>query len=419
MNFESALKYLDKFVSYEKKLNFKYDKGNFNLERFKSFIKKRRIDYSKLKFIHTAGSKGKGSVCRMISEYLRICGYKTGLFTSPHLIDIRERIMINGRMISRRCFSDYVSFFKKDVEDFETTYFEFLTAIALKYFIDEKVDYVILETGLGGRLDSTNIVVPKLSILTRIEKEHVGILGNNLKEILDEKLGIVKKGVKVLIGDQSKYVAQLIRKKLKNRNEKYFVEDDDMGFKDLGVVFDQNFDDARIENAKTVFCALKLLFKKVDKEIFKNVFKNTLLLGRFDVRKISGKIVIFDVAHTNKSILNLIKGLEKFYKEDGKVFLISFMKGKEVKSILKKISKVACEIIFTSSNYERGYSANELAEIFKSNLRSKKKSCEMFVEEDPYIAYRNALDDLEKNQVLIVAGSHYLVGGLMTDNPFG
>lgn len=414
MNFESALKYLDKFVSYEKKLNFKYDKENFNLERFKSFVKKEGIDYSKLKFIHIAGSKGKGSVCRMISEYLRICGYETGLFTSPHLIDIRERIVINGWMISKKRFSDYVSFFEKDIEDFEITYFEFLTAIVLKYFIDEKVDYVVLETGLGGRLDSTNIVIPKLSILTRIEKEHVGILGNNLREILNEKLGIVKNGVEVLIGDQSKFVTQLIRKKLKNRGGKYFVEDDDMGFKDLELGSWRGFDDARIENAKTVFCALKILFKKVDKEIFENVIRNTLLLGRFDVRKISGKTVVFDVAHTNKSILNLIKGVEKFYKKDEKVFLVSFMKDKDVKSILKKISKVAYKIIFTTSNSERGYSANELAKIFKSNLKSKEIFYEMIIEEDSYIAYENALDDLERNQILIVAGSHFLVGKLMT-----
>lgn len=404
MNFESALKYLDKFVSYEKRLNFKYDKENFNLERFKSFVKKSGIDYSKLKFIHTAGSKGKGSVCRILAEYLKKSGYKVGLFTSPHLVDIRERIIINGRMISKKCFSDYVSSFEKDIEDFEITYFEFLTAIALKYFIDEKVDYVVLETGLGGRLDSTNIVIPKLSILTRIEKEHVGILGNNLKEILNEKLGIVKKGVKVLIGNQSKYVTQLIREKLKNRGGKYFVEDDDTGFKDLELGSWRGFDDARIENAKTVFCALKILFKKVDKEIFKNVVRDTLLLGRFDVRKVRGKTVVFDVAHTNNSILNLIKGLEKFYKKDEKVFLISFMKGKDVKSILKKISKVAYKIIFTSSNNERGYSAYELAKILKSNL------CEIVVEEDPYVAYRKALDDLKKNQILIVAGSHFLVG---------
>ncbi len=411
MDFESALKYIDKFISYEKKINFKYDKNNFNLERFKNFLIRTETDYSKLKFVHIAGSKGKGSVCRILAEYMKNSGYKVGLFTSPHLVDIRERIMINGRMISKKRFSDYVFFLKKCSQE-KITYFEFLTAIALKYFVDEKVDYAILETGLGGRLDSTNVVTPKLSILTRMEMEHRGILGNTLEEILNEKIGIVKNKVPVVIGQQKEKVNKLLLKKLAKKDDKYFVEDNCCEFDALDLS-SEFFDEARMENGRTVFLALKVLFKKIDKEAFKEVFKNILLFGRFDIREILGKIVVFDVAHTKNSIENLIKGLEKFYKRYDKIFLISLFKGKEVKPILKKISRVAKKIILTSSNHARAYSGKELAEIFKGSYGHKKALYEFVIEENMYEAYKKTFDSLKKNQILVVAGSHFLVGKLM------
>ena len=169
MDFEGAKKYLEKFISYEEIKDFHYGEDTFNLDRFKKFLKDLKIDYSKLKFVHVGGSKAKGSVATITAQYLWNSGYKVGLFTSPHILEVTERFCLNGKDISKDRFIDIVEFLKDFCDDSGLTYFEILTVIALKFFVDEDVDYAVLEVGLGGRLDSTNIVNPELSIITTIE----------------------------------------------------------------------------------------------------------------------------------------------------------------------------------------------------------------------------------------------------------
>jgi dihydrofolate synthase/folylpolyglutamate synthase len=427
MDFESALEYLERFVNYERMVDFEYGEGDFDLERFREVVREYGIDYGEVKFVHVAGSKGKGSVCNFVAEYLRRCGgdgdgvFKIGLFTSPHLVDIRERIRVNGKMIGKERFAEYVARLRKFFErrkkhprgDFfskKITYFEALTLIALKFFVDEGVDYAVLEVGLGGRLDSTNIVVPELSILTRVEMEHVGILGENLEEILEEKLGIVKEGVPLLVGPQSEEVMDLIKRKLERKVDVYFVEDFNCSFLDDYEKDNSYYDKARIENAKIAFCSFKILLSWVDKDIFKEVFENFKLPGRFDVREIDGKVVVFDVAHTKNSTRNLIDSLVKFFSAEKFVFLVGMLRGKDVEGILRMIREVAERVVFTSVRGGRGYSGKELAKLFeKVEFNQKIK-----IAEDSVLAYKSAFEELKEGEILIVTGSHYLVGGLLS-----
>lgn len=393
MDFESAQKYLESFISYEEILKIPYNERHFDLQRLREFLADYGVDYSALKFVHVAGSKGKGSVCMMIANYLVKAGLMVGLYMSPHIVDIRERICLNGAMISREDFAAIIADLKKYIDGrgaCSLTYFELLTVVALKYFVDRGVDWAVLEVGLGGRLDATNIVRPKVTVLTTVEKEHSDILGDTLEKILNEKLGIVKKGVPLIVGFQNEEVKALIKQKV--REELVFAEDSDLSF-------DFHFESlVQEKNAKVAYLVLQKLLGDVDKDLFLQMLGDFKLIGRFDVRLIDGYEVVFDMAHTVSSMKNLIESLKRKFADKSFVFLLSFMKGKEVGEMLSLIRPVATEIIFTASHLERGFSAKELGGI----------------EEDCLKAYQKALLQLKKEQVLVVTGSHFLIAKIIS-----
>ncbi len=167
----------------------------------------------RFKSIHIAGTNGKGSISHALAAILQASGYKTGLYTSPHLVDFRERIRINGQMIPEKIVVEFVQRFKDDFEVIQPSFFEVTVALAFDYFATEKVDIAVIETGLGGRLDSTNVITPVLSVITNIGKDHTNILGNTLREIAGEKAGIIKQGVPVVISEYQEEVADVFRRK--------------------------------------------------------------------------------------------------------------------------------------------------------------------------------------------------------------
>ncbi|MCK5761238.1 MAG: bifunctional folylpolyglutamate synthase/dihydrofolate synthase, partial [Candidatus Delongbacteria bacterium] len=168
------------------------------LENIENLLKHGNIDIEKLKTVHVAGTNGKGSTSNMISQVLTENGYKTGLFTSPHLVSFNERIRINGEMISDENLSGLIHDIKGGIEKYNCTFFEASTAIAFKYFIEKNVDIAIIEVGLGGRLDSTNVITPIVSVITGIDFDHTAHLGNSIVEIAREKAGIIKEGIPVV-----------------------------------------------------------------------------------------------------------------------------------------------------------------------------------------------------------------------------
>lgn len=400
MDFESAAKYLDSFVSYEKAIQIKYDEQHFDLQRVRRFLKLYGVDYEKLKYVHVAGSKGKGTVCNLIAQYLFARGYKVGLYTSPHVVTMRERFWLNGEMISKDDFAYSVADLRRFIESTGDlpmlTYFEILTVLALKIFVDANVDYAVLEVGLGGRLDATNIITPKLSVLTRVEMEHVGVLGDTLEEILDEKLGIVKSGVPLVCGLQMPEARRLIEKKLRDKEDLYFVEGD--------------FEQAITDNARLAFTALRILLKDVDQELFERIFADFHLIGRFDVRQMNDKTVVFDVAHTISSVQNLVDSLKVSFPRHKFVFLVSVLKDKDIKGILKLLGEVASKIVFTYV-HAGGRGTSEL----EFRRAPVDVPCELSFKSDPVLAFEQLLADLGKNEVLVVTGSNYLVGEILRD----
>ncbi len=407
MDFERAEEYLRSFVSYERVVKVEYDTYHFDLDRIRRAIHFLKIDYSKLKFVHVAGSKGKGTVCGIVADYLVKAGFKTGLFTSPHMFDLTERIKLNNENISKQKFCRYVedmrSFF--DVHgNFGLTYFEILTIIALKFFVDENVDFAVVEVGLGGRLDATNIINSVVTVLTTVEKEHSDILGDTMEKILNEKLGIVRNKIPLIVGFQSDQVYKFIKKNLIAKDDVIFVQN---------FVFPDDFDDlvpfdkAKLVNAKVAFLVLKTLLGDVDQNIFNRAVADLKLVGRFDCRNIDGTNVVFDMAHTPNSIRNLLDALAEKFHGKGLIFLISVMKGKEIDEILKLLASVADLIIFTSSNPEREFSAEELADL-SQNYFAKIK-----IIADPYLAFTRLLKDAGDEDVVVVTGSHFLVSQIL------
>ncbi len=233
MSYKLAISYIDSFTNYENKSNYSYRKS-FNLNKVKDFFKTLNIPYNQLKVIHIAGTKGKGSTAHFCAYMLAASGLKVGLYTSPHLYDLRERISIltkrknkiNRSNISKEDFSKIINSFKKKINKLKNnkpTYFELLTALALQYFHDKKCDIVVLETGMGGRLDATNVVKPLLSVITHIGYDHTDILGNTLAKIAKEKAGIIKPRTAVICAQQDLKVKKIIEDTAKKQEAPVFI----------------------------------------------------------------------------------------------------------------------------------------------------------------------------------------------------
>src|SRR4051812_13104206 len=196
-NYTKALRFLSSLADFERLRIVRYNSNNFNLDRMRLLLKKIGNPQDHFKSVHVAGTKGKGSTCAMIASMLQACGYKVGLYTSPHLTDIRERIQVNGEMISQEAFGKLVKMIEPVVAKIKPlpTYFDVLTAVAFQYFADQEIDIAVVETGLGGRLDSTNVIKPEVTAITSISKDHMAQLGNTLAKIAGEKAGIFKAGI--------------------------------------------------------------------------------------------------------------------------------------------------------------------------------------------------------------------------------
>lgn len=266
------------------------------------------------KIIHVAGTNGKGSCSHTIAAVLQSIGYKVGLYTSPHLIDFRERIRINGEMISTKYVVDFVESEKAFFEPLHPSFFELSTALAFKYFAEQEVDYAVIEVGLGGRLDCTNIVTPILSIITNISKDHTQFLGNTLAKIASEKAGIIKNGIPVIIGESNVETRTVFEHKAKNTNSRItFAEDmpeviastpTENGnilyqTKNFGTIESPLGGEYQLKNTNTILCALREL-KITDttaiEKGFLDVCKLTGLAGRWQIIR-KHPLIICDTGH--------------------------------------------------------------------------------------------------------------------------
>ncbi|MCK6649155.1 MAG: bifunctional folylpolyglutamate synthase/dihydrofolate synthase [Bacteroidia bacterium] len=342
------------------------------------------LDHPENKFrsVHIAGTNGKGSTSHMIASILQDAGYRVGLYTSPHLKDFRERIKINGEMISESFVIDFIERYKNDFEKIQPSFFEMTVGLAFDYFSKSNIDIAVIEVGLGGRLDSTNVITPEVSVITNISFDHTALLGNTLEKIAIEKAGIIKKNVPVVVGEthpETKTVFENIStlnktdivfadQELKATNIRYTPSlmmdihlNGSIKFKDLESALSGQYQE---KNIKTVIAAIELLKQKkfIIKEEnirrgIKHVVKNTGLLGRWQTLS-NTPLTIADTGHNEAGIKEILEQISKTTHEHLH-FVIGMVNDKDITTILKMLPKNAT-YYFCKANIPRALPAQEL-----------------------------------------------------------
>ena len=363
----------------------------------------------KVKCIHVAGSNGKGSTCSMLASILTESGLKVGLFTSPHIKDFRERIRINGAQISEQEVIDFVQKIKSTNLDFEPSFFEITFGLAMQYFANENCDICIIETGLGGRLDATNVIEPILSVITNISLEHTSMLGNTIEEIAFEKGGIIKNETPVVLGETSSQLYSIFQD-LANKNNAvtYFSKDvtNDLKFKSTLLGEYQK------ENLRTVLKSCELLKSQLyninDHSIqsgLTNLFKNTGFFGRLQVMNDS-PLTIFDVSHNPAGISASLESIMLVNK--GALHIIyGSSADKDLASILPLFPRDA-NYYFTEFSNERSNDINGLkTHVLKFDL----KNCVFFTKAKD--AYDQAQLHANHEDTILVIGSFFLISDFL------
>lgn len=335
----------------------------------------------KLCFIHVGGTNGKGSTCHMVSSVLIEQGYKVGVYISPALYKFNERITINNEQITDLQLENYFPNFSKIINQFknhplgEPTEFEVVTALAFKFFADMKIDYVVLEVGLGGRFDATNIVIPEVAAITNIDLDHTDILGNTVSEIAFEKAGIIKDNVPIVLGVMEVDAERVITSQASKKNapvykaanvniKPYETELMGHGFIYNGEKYELGLlGEHQLENVRLVITILDILKQKknISDSAIKAGLKNANWPGRFEIITLKDKTVILDVAHNPKSMLILQKNLKAYFKNEIATFVIGIFKDKDTDEMLNLLKSEQNLFIITKPTGERGMDSSSLS----------------------------------------------------------
>ncbi len=378
-----------------------------------------------LRCIHVAGTNGKGSTSHLIASVLQQSGYKVGLFTSPHLIDFRERIRINGKMISKQEVVDFVNAYIKADHKGSPSFFELTTIMAFDYFRKEKVDFAVIETGLGGRLDSTNIITPILSVITNISFDHTQFLGDTLAKIATEKAGIIKNGIPVVVGEAEGDVRQVFIDKAIEENAplvfaednnqilSYDRKDDKLILETIinGTLIDELSGDCQVKNANTVLNAIKVLQsigvtipQSAVERGFAQVCELSGLMGRWAVVGDSPRIVC-DTGHNVAGVQYIVRQLAK-ERYNCLHIVLGFVKDKDVTHILEMFPRYAT-YYFTNASIPRAMPAKELKAL--AVARGLDGNDYATVAE----AYSAALESAQPDDMIFIGGSTFVVADFL------
>ena len=358
------------------------------------------------KSIHVAGTNGKGSTSHMLASVFQEAGYKVGLYTSPHLKDFRERIKINGEVISECEVVDFVEVNRNFFEENNLSFFEMTVGMAFDYFSNQKVDIAIIEVGLGGRLDSTNIITPELSIITNISLDHTKFLGTTLESIAKEKSGIIKSNIPVVIG-QADYELRLVFNEVAKKNNAEIIFAEDFRFENLESDL---LGDYQVFNMKTVQAAFKILQESwnlkpvhLKKGLLKTV-TNTSLLGRW--QKLSeNPLVLCDTAHNEEGLKIVISQLKKLEYATLHIIL-GVVNDKDLNKLLPIFPKDA-KYYFSKPNVPRGLNETE--------LKNRAKHFQLLG--NSYASVSEALSasklGAKKNDLIFIGGSTFTVAEII------
>ena len=441
MDYKAALAYIEGFIDYERSPDFSRQARLYNLNRISLLLELLGNPHDRLQVIHIAGSKGKGSTAALIASVLTQAGYKTGLFTSPHLITPRERCRIDGDLISKADVACYIEKLKPAIETVSTSefgrvsFFEIYTALAFSYFADKATDFAVIEVGLGGRLDATNVVTPVATVITPIGLEHTAILGETYTEIAGEKAEIIKQKCPLALAPQHPEARTVFEKVASERNAP-IVEPKDLVGRDCcasssrlvrnadGLPVAQEFDvetdsesyprltmpllgHHQFINATTAVTAIECLKQKgyrVPKTSVYAGFKNVQWHGRIQ-RIRSSPIVVLDGAHSPASMEVLCSTLRQSFRYDRVTFIVSLMRDKNLTAIGNIVSQTADFVIATQVlNNPRVMSAEEILDAWE-NTCEKISACST-----PEKAITRALSGASPTDLICITGSLYLVG---------
>ena len=387
-----------------KQLPFYHEKGKGaykpGLDRISNFLEIINSPHKNLKFIHIGGTNGKGSTAHYMSSILQESGYKVGLFTSPHYYDFRERIKVNNQKIDKDFITEFTNLNKKNIENNSLSFFELSFGLAVSYFNKSKVDIAIIEVGLGGRLDATNIINPLMSIITNISLDHTEILGDNLEDIAREKSGIIKKDSITIIGESNNLINNIFINKAKKCNSKIFINDQHENLYS-NVLYQE-------KNISTTIFSIKHLVGFNIKEVnilkgIENVELNTDFYGRWSKISDDPKVII-DVAHNNSGFEQLAYQIER---EDYKklYIILGFTKGKKVKELIKYLP-IDATLYYTSPKIDRGMKKEEL-------LKNIGKTFNFDV--NPRSQFLKVKNIASKNDLIIITGSNFLIKDILNE----
>ena len=393
--YEEVIDFLfQQFPSYQQKGGSAYKIGLDNIQAICNIIGNPE---NKIKTIHIAGTNGKGTVSNYLTNIYQQNGYKVGTFTSPHLIDFRERITINGKWIPKKDVVNFYDTFKNAFSQLAPSFFEWSTALALHYFHKENTDVNIIETGLGGRLDSTNVIQPLLSIITTIGLDHKELLGDNKIAIAKEKAGIIKERTSVLLGPDIKETLPVFKKICQEKNAPFYQT------KALSI--QQPILPAYlIHNWEIALEASSILSKEFPVSTEDNPKKYLTIKGRWHVVQDKPKMVL-DVGHNEEGINAIVNQLDK-ESYDQLHIMLGFSSEKEIDKILPLFPKEATYYITKSSN-ER--SANPI--LIQSHIHTKNANCYLDFKE----AFHSINKAVKKDDFVLICGSVFLVGDILQE----
>jgi dihydrofolate synthase/folylpolyglutamate synthase len=436
--YTKALEFLASHTDYEKMRVVRYNTTTFNLDRMRTLLKHLGNPHTKFKTAHVAGTKGKGSTCHMLAAMLQAGGLKTGLYTSPHLIDMRERIRINDEMISYERFVDLVKRIEPLLKKMahagagneRPTFFEIFTAMAFTYYAEENVDIAVIETGMGGRLDSTNVISPEVCAVTSISKDHMSVLGNTLTKIAEEKAGIFKKDIPALTCQQTPEVMNVFRRVAGTAKCPLNVVGQDLEFsfrfeitRPIGphmrvclTTETNRFEHLAVPlmgEHQAVNCGLALAMLDRLKQRGLN-FEMTKALEGLARVKIPGRLevvsqsphVIIDGAHNAASVQALFRGIGQHIPYDSMVVIFGCNCDKDIDGMLEQLSLGADKVIFTrATNNPKAADPHELSNLYTERYGKMVQVAENF----PH-AMEIAARAISREDVVAVTGSFYLIG---------
>lgn len=429
MNYDEAMKYIDDSAKFSMKLG---------LERTEKILELLGNPHKELKCIHIAGTNGKGSTTAMMSSILKEAGYKVGTYTSPYIEEFEERIQVNGENIPKEDLAVVISKVKEAANKIlflgydDATQFEIITCAGFLYFYEQKVDYAVIEVGLGGRLDSTNVIKPILSIITSISYDHMNILGDTLEKIAYEKAGIIKDGIPLVLYPQEKEVYSIIENTCLEKEAKLIKVLPNCA-KFLGIVdIPENHRVLRVQNVavntlnkeyniklallgkhQLINCSTVLYAIEELKNMGLHICENSIVKGLLKVRwpgrleVLNWKpLVVIDGAHNIDGIKKLKESMDVYFKYKDIVLILGILADKEVEDMVKIIASEVKQVICVTPHSERAELASQLMK------EVKKINGKVIAIDDYSKAYDSALSFTDSEDLILVSGSLYMIGDM-------